>query len=212
MQGMSLLTQVYGLLAFSMLVFTGGAALGRNGELGTVIFGAIAYLGLGIAVPLLAEHSSLDINLLLGLYLAWVLVSGVFVGPMIAMVREENGWRPVVLAGGSTAVVMVGATYFSIGMGDPSAWMKPLAGFTFAFLIVSLIAAFIGMRGRIYDLVSGVIGACLASAFILGYSAYLMQAHAAGDTSTRTAVKIAAQLWSALLWLFIEFLKIYSSK
>ncbi len=210
MQGMSLLTQVYGLLAFSMLVFTGGAALGRNGQLGTVIFGAIAYIGLGVAVPYLAEHSNLDINLLLGLFVTWVLVSGLFCGPMIAMVRKENGWRPVVLAGGSTSIVLVGATYMSIGMGDPSAWMKPLAGFTFIFLCVSLIAAFIGMRGRLWDLVTGAIGACLASAFILGYSAVLMQAHAAGDTSTRTAIKIAAQLWSAILWLFIEFMKIYS--
>lgn len=206
---MSLLTQVYGLLALSTLIFAGGAALGRNGELGTLIFGAIAYLGLGIAVPLLAQ-TSISIGLLFGLYVAWVLVSGVFVGPAIAMVRKENGWRPVVLAGGSTSIVLVGATYMSIGMGDPSAWMKPLAGFTFIFLCVSLIAAFIGMRGRLWDLVTGAIGACLASAFILGYSAVLMQAHAAGDTSTRTALKIAAQLWSAILWLFIEFLKIHS--
>ncbi len=206
---MSLLTQVYGLLTISMAIFVCGIALARNGEFGTLLAGGIGYLVMAVVVMVAAE-TSISLSILLGLYALWVLISGVFVGPIVTQIREGNGWRPLVLSVLSTAAVLAACTYMSIGMDDPSAWMGKLAGVTFIFLIVTVIGAFIGMGGRLWDVVTGIFGTILASCFLLGYSAILMNAHAAGDTSTRTAVKIAVQMWSAILWMLMEFAKIYS--
>lgn len=210
MQNLSLATQVYMLLGFSTFVATAGAWIGRSLEsMGAFIVLALLYLVGGVAMPFIAD-SSASTGLTLTLYLAWVAVSGLMIGPAVAAVTEENGWRPVTLAFLTTTGILVGCSYASVGL-NVEPLVKPLLLGTLVFLGVTIVGLFIGMRGRLWDIVTGLIGATLASTFILIDSARLLAQNQAAEVSLKVVVKISVSLWADIVWLFVELLKVFAA-
>lgn len=210
MQNLSLATQVYMLLGLSTFVAAAGAMMSKSLEsAGAFWTFVILYIVGGVSMPYIAD-SSASTGLTIVLYLSWVLVSGLLIGPAVGMVTARNGWRPVTLAFLTTTGILVGCSYASVGL-NVEPMVKPILMGTLIFLGVSIIGLFIGMGGKLWDIVTGLIGATLASGFILIDSARLMAQNHVSEVSLKLVVKLSVSLWADIVWLFIELLKLYSA-
>lgn len=197
----TLVGQVMGLLAFSLLFTAGGALLGQAMGPGAIILSIVGSLGCLVALYFAKTKPGLN----LALFYAFSVFEGMALGIIIeSYVAQGMGGvvRNAALTTGG--LVMVLGTYAWTTKRD----LSGMGGYLMAGLLAVIVAGLVGIfvQSTIFHLLLSAATAVLFSAFVMYDFQRLRYAQADGQT---TAVWIAISIYLDIFNLFLAILRVF---
>jgi modulator of FtsH protease len=203
----TLVGQVMGLLAFSMLFTAGGALLGRVlGPVGLILslVGSIACV-----LALSFARAKMGSGLALGLFYALSVFEGMFLGLLIESYIARGMGSVVVNATTTTAALVLALGSY--------AWttkrdLSGMGAYLMAGLIAVLLAGLVGMVLSLFGIPLGIFGFLLSVVTAILFSGFVMydlQRLKNANAATDDAIMLAVSIYLSIYNLFVSILQIF---
>jgi FtsH-binding integral membrane protein len=196
----TLVGQVMGLLAFSLLFTAGGALLGRQLGPGAILISIAGSIGTLIALYFTKTRPGLN----LGLFYAFSVFEGMALGLIVESYLARGLGAVVVSAAATTGVlVMLLGSYAWTTKRD----LSGLSGYLMAGLLAVIVASVVGifLEATIIHLVLSAATALLFSGFVL----YDIQRLRNAEGTQYDAVLLAVSIYLDIFNLFLAILRLF---
>jgi FtsH-binding integral membrane protein len=201
-QRATIVGQVMGLLAFSMLFTAGGAVLGRMLGPGGMILSIVG--SLGTLLVLMFARSKLSAGVALGLFYAFSVFEGMALGLIIESYIARGLGSVVLNAAVTTAgLTMALGAYAWTTKRDLTGMAPYLMGGLFAVIIAGLVGIF--FQSSMFHFILAVVTAVLFSGFVMFDLQRLKNANAMTDD----AIMLAVSIYLSIFNLFLAILRIF---
>ncbi len=197
----SLLSRVLGWLGLSLVLTTVGVYLSPQVQLPWWLF-AIAALGLIFATQA-AERAGRR-SLAIGLFVAFAVVEGLFIGPLVLVTLRA---QPDVVGNallGTVGIFMVAGAIVYMTSLNLAAWGKWLLGALLVGIVLSIAAIFIPFNRLLLDVFLGVVFVGLTF-----FDFWRVKAERAGDNDS---LMLALSLYLDFLNLFLILMRLFSRR
>jgi modulator of FtsH protease len=201
-QRATIVGQVMGLLAFSMLFTAGGAVLGRMLGPGGMILSIVG--SLGTLLVLMFARSKLSAGVALGLFYAFSVFEGMALGLIIESYIARGLGSVVLNAAVTTAGLTLALGAYAWTTKRDLTGMAPyLMGGLFAVIIAGLVGIF--FQSSMFHFILAVVTAVLFSGFVMFDLQRLKNANAMTDD----AIMLAVSIYLSIFNLFLAILRIF---
>ena len=196
----TLVGQVMGLLAFSLLFTAGGALLGRQLGPGVILISIVGSIGTLIALYFTKNKPGLN----LGLFYAFSVFEGMALGLIVESYLASGQGAVVVNAAATTGgLVLLLGTYAWTTRRD----LSGLSGYLLAGLLAVIVASVVGifLQATLFHLILSAATALLFSGFVL----YDIQRLRYAEGAQSDAVLLAVSIYLDIFNLFLAILRLF---
>ncbi len=203
----TLVGQVMGLLAFSMLFTAGGALIGPRLGVGGLILGMIG--SLACVLVLAFARTKMSSGVALGIFYLFSVFEGMFLGMLIESYIVRGMGSVVINAATTTAGLTLALSAY--------AWTtkRDLSGmgtYLMAGLIAVLLAGLVGMLLSMFGVSMGIFGFLLSvvtAILFSGFVMYDMQRLKNADAQRDDSIMLAIGIYLSIFNLFVSILQIF---
>ena len=201
----TLYAKVGALLAVSMIISSLGVYVGRGIRSG----GAMIGLGIAFIVGVIFVFIASGGNPIVGVSVlfAWVLISGLFIGPVIQAYSEQLGWQTVFLAflGTAGAMIVFGGIGIFSGV-DFSGMGMYLGAALLGLILFGIVGIFVKMSRQV-----NIVYALLGLVIFSGYFIFDFFRLSKSENTWQAAIMLTTQIYLDFLNFMLKLLELLAA-